>query len=110
MMGRLLLTQLIGKGAMVFTGCGHAGIVNTCLNAAEILENEPLYGVFGGFHLADADDQKLNATVKDLKAHVGDAIFFPGHCTGWRAQDALEGLFPGKVAPSKVGMKFTIRN
>ncbi|KAL1857389.1 hypothetical protein Plec18170_003513, partial [Paecilomyces lecythidis] len=64
---RYVMCNLKGKGLVVFTGCGHAGVVNTCRNALALGNRVPLYSVVGGYHLADANETKLDATMKDLK-------------------------------------------
>jgi 7,8-dihydropterin-6-yl-methyl-4-(beta-D-ribofuranosyl)aminobenzene 5'-phosphate synthase len=90
----------------VFTGCGHAGVVNTARNGLTLGRGAPLYGIMGGYHLADAEPPKLEATVADIKA-LKPGILLPGHCTGWRAKFVMEKEMPGTLAPSTVGTKFT---
>jgi 7,8-dihydropterin-6-yl-methyl-4-(beta-D-ribofuranosyl)aminobenzene 5'-phosphate synthase len=103
MMGCLTRTD---RGLVVFTGCGHAGVVNTVKHAVQCAREEKLYAVMGGFHLADAEPEKLNASVQDLKA-LDPKVLMPGHCTGWRAKFAMERELPGRLAPSTVGTRLT---
>ena len=91
---------------VVFTGCGHAGVVNTCRHATGLAEGmAPLYAVQGGFHLADAEQLQIAESIRDLKA-LGARLLLPGHCTGWRAKFEIEKQMPGCLAPSTTGMKF----
>ncbi|CAB5187568.1 unnamed protein product [Rhizophagus irregularis] len=117
---RFLVLRIKNKGLTVVTGCGHAGIVNTLLQAQNPLsdkrEKYPIYLVMGGFHLAGYDQEsKIEKTVRDLKALVNPAFLAPGHCSGWRCRAALEfqlhegeAAFAGRVAPTAVGKIYNI--
>ena len=96
----------IGKGLVVFTGCGHAGVVNTARHAVR-LAGGPLHAIVGGYHLADADGVKIDATVEDL-AKLDPQILLARHCTGWRAKFQMEQAMPGRLAPSSVGLTYQI--
>lgn len=104
-----------GKGIVVFTGCSHAGVVNTSRHALKLLnsdlddnENVPLHAIVGGYHLATTHDAKqIEPTVKDLKALNPD-VLMPGHCTGWRAKFAIEKQMPGRLVPCTVGTKWVL--
>lgn len=96
----------VDRGIVVFTGCGHAGVVNTCWDAIKALPGVQLHAVMGGFHLADAEDESVGKTVEDLKA-LKPSVLLPGHCSGWRVKQRLEQAMPGTLAPSTVGTRFT---
>ncbi len=49
---RYLAVRIKNKGLMVFSACSHAGIINVLMDVRERFANLPIYGVFGGFHLA----------------------------------------------------------
>jgi 7,8-dihydropterin-6-yl-methyl-4-(beta-D-ribofuranosyl)aminobenzene 5'-phosphate synthase len=87
-----LAINIEGKGLAVITGCAHAGIINTIKHAQKITGVEELYAVIGGFHLAGADEKRIEATAEALR-RLDPAILRPGHCTGQKAicrlQDAL---------------------
>jgi 7,8-dihydropterin-6-yl-methyl-4-(beta-D-ribofuranosyl)aminobenzene 5'-phosphate synthase len=96
------------RGLVVFTGCGHAGVVNTATDALAVAKGDvPLYAVMGGFHLADAEAPQIESSVRDLK-NLGVKLLFPGHCSGWRVKYQIEKEMPGCLAPSTVGTKFTL--
>jgi 7,8-dihydropterin-6-yl-methyl-4-(beta-D-ribofuranosyl)aminobenzene 5'-phosphate synthase len=97
---------LTGKGVVVFTGCSHAGVVNAARDATDVGLGAPLFSVVGGFHLADAEAEQVQETVRDLKA-LGPKLLLPGHCSGWRVKQAIESAMPGSLAPSTVGTRFT---
>ncbi|KNG90642.1 hypothetical protein ANOM_001319 [Aspergillus nomiae NRRL 13137] len=104
---RYVMCNLKGKGLVVFTGCGHAGIVNTCRDAIKLGNGSPLYCVVGGYHLADADDTKLNATMADLKK-MEPKVLLAGHCTGWRFKCLIARELPNCMVPCFSGSKYTL--
>lgn len=89
----------------MFTGCSHAGVTNASMHAAQLGGGVPLYAVMGGFHLADAQPDKIQATIQDLKA-LDVQVLLTGHCTGWRAKFEIQKEMPGHLMPSFVGSKF----
>lgn len=95
---RFVMCKLKGKGLVVFTGCGHAGVVNTARRAVDVGSGTPLFTVIGGFHLTDAEKDKLQSTVKDLKA-LEPKVLMPGHCSGWRFGVEAEKVMPGILVP-----------
>jgi 7,8-dihydropterin-6-yl-methyl-4-(beta-D-ribofuranosyl)aminobenzene 5'-phosphate synthase len=116
---RVLVARIKNKGLIVITGCGHAGIVNTLLQAQSPLSDKqkfPIYLVMGGFHLAGYEQEsKIKETVRDLKELIDPAYLAPGHCTGWRCRAALEfqlhegeTAFAERVAPTAVGKIYNV--
>lgn len=107
---RLVMCHLKGKGLVVFTGCSHAGVINVCRHAVELGGGNgtvPLYGVVGGFHLADNHPEKLAKSLEDLKA-LAPKVLMPGHCTGWRFKFMCEQAMPAVLAPSFCGTTYTL--
>lgn len=101
------LTCSLGKGLVVFTGCSHAGVVNTTKHAVELTGGGlPVHAVVGGFHLATSDAEQIQNTVADLK-RLDPAVLMPGHCSGWRAKFAIEKHIPGSLVPCTVGSRIT---
>ncbi|MDD1772142.1 MAG: MBL fold metallo-hydrolase [Methanomassiliicoccales archaeon] len=81
------------KGLVILTGCGHAGIVNIVSQVRHRSERK-LYMVMGGFHLHDADRDRLLRTMDGLK-RLGVEKVVPMHCTGFEATKMLSDRFPG---------------
>ena len=104
---RFVMCNLKDKGLVVFTGCSHAGVVNVSKNAVELGGGLPLYAVVGGFHLSDAQTEKLQSTVQDLK-ELEAKVLMPGHCSGWRFQVEAERIMPGRVVPLYGGQVYRI--
>ncbi|KAJ5970545.1 uncharacterized protein N7479_000463 [Penicillium vulpinum] len=95
------------KGLVVFTGCSHAGVVNTTKHAVQLTGGTvPVHAVVGGFHLATSEADQIQDTVADLK-RLDPAVLMPGHCSGWRAKFAIEKHIPGSLVPCTVGSKIT---
>ncbi|KAJ5111006.1 hypothetical protein N7532_001541 [Penicillium argentinense] len=101
---RFLMCNLKGKGLVVFTGCSHAGVVNTVKSAVQLGGGAPVHCVVGGYHLSMSEPAQVQSTVADLK-RLDPAVLMPGHCTGWRAKFAIEKHMPGVMVPCTVGTK-----
>lgn len=107
---RYLAVKLSGeRGVLVFTACGHAGIINTLLDAQSRFGEKSLRGLVGGFHLAGVTGEAtIPDTVRDL-AQFGLETIIPSHCTGWRATFEMIRCFgEDVVTPSAVGMRHSI--
>jgi 7,8-dihydropterin-6-yl-methyl-4-(beta-D-ribofuranosyl)aminobenzene 5'-phosphate synthase len=99
---RFVAVDVRGKGIVVFTACSHAGVVNVLEHARDCFPGRPLHGVLGGFHLSGGNEAVIPQTVEAMTAFDLDVIA-AGHCTGWRAINALAQRFGDAVAPSAVG-------
>jgi 7,8-dihydropterin-6-yl-methyl-4-(beta-D-ribofuranosyl)aminobenzene 5'-phosphate synthase len=105
---RFLAAHVRGKGIVVFTACSHAGVINVLKHAQSSFPAVPLYGVAGGFHLAGGNEKIIAESVRDIGT-FGLTLIAPGHCTGWRAVNALANAFgDSTVAPLAVGKIFAI--
>jgi len=103
---RFLAVAVKGKGVIVFTACSHAGVVNVLTHARSCFPDQRLYAVMGGFHLAGDAERCIPDTVRDI-AGFGLDVIAPGHCTGWRALNALtRHCGEDIVAPLAVGKIF----
>lgn len=70
-----------GRGLVVLTGCGHAGIVNTLEYVNQQFPGEKVVAVVGGMHLLEAKNEQLDWTANKLKT-LGIQYFVGAHCTG----------------------------
>lgn len=75
------------KGLVVLVGCSHPGILNMMTKIYETLK-KPLYAVFGGTHLVEADAARVEETVRRLK-DMGLKILGLGHCSGDAAEQQI---------------------
>ena len=76
-----LIIEVEGKGLVVITGCAHSGIINTIKHAQKITGTTKVYAVVGGFHLIGANENKIQATIDELKK-LNPEVVAPCHCTG----------------------------
>jgi len=104
---RYVAVHVKDKGAVVFTACSHAGVVNVLKDARNVFGDVPLHAVMGGFHLSGQQiEEVIPDTVKDMQT-FGLRRIIPAHCTGWRAVTKLVNTFgEGVIVPSAVGRRF----
>ncbi len=77
-----LTINVKGKGLVVLTGCGHAGVVNILEHARKSTGVDQVCALMGGFHLFQQDD--ITDTLDYLEL-VAPEYVVPSHCTGWQA-------------------------
>ena len=104
---RYVAAHVKGKGAVVFTACSHAGVINVLKDARRMFGDVPLHAVMGGFHLSGQQiEEIIPDTINDMKG-FGLKRIVPAHCTGWRAVGALVQAFGEElIVPSAVGRQF----
>jgi 7,8-dihydropterin-6-yl-methyl-4-(beta-D-ribofuranosyl)aminobenzene 5'-phosphate synthase len=98
------------QGLVLISGCGHAGIINTIEYARSKIRQTSIYAAIGGFHLFNADDQKLEWTAAKLR-EFGLKHFMGGHCTGVETVFNFRrsvGLDRKSCVVSAVGSSFTL--
>src|SRR5580698_2784451 len=103
-----LVISVRGRGLVVITGCGHAGVVNIIRQAMRLTGVPRLLAVIGGFHLSGpAFEPVIEPTVAAL-TELAPELIAPGHCTGWRAQHTLAAVLPDAWVQSSVGTTYTL--
>jgi 7,8-dihydropterin-6-yl-methyl-4-(beta-D-ribofuranosyl)aminobenzene 5'-phosphate synthase len=103
-----LVTHVRGRGLVVITGCGHAGLINTIRYARKLTGIERVYAVIGGFHLATSPLETVVWPTVEALAEFAPEVIVPTHCTGWRATHALAAAFPDAFTPGSVGTKYVL--
>lgn len=78
------------KGIVMVVGCSHPGIVNMVTHVADVLR-QPVWAVFGGTHLAEADSGRIHKTIESLK-RMGLEVLGLSHCSGEGTEHALAGM------------------
>lgn len=97
-----------GKGLVIITGCGHAGIINIIRYAQTLTGISAIYAVIGGFHLTGAlFEPIIPPTVEALK-NIGVRYLVPCHCTGWVATHQIARAMPEAFIPNSVGTSFVL--
>ena len=103
-----MIIHVAGKGLVVLTGCGHAGLVNTLLHARSFTGVDDIYAVIGGFHLTGKLFEPIIAPTVEALRQFAPKVIVPQHCTGWRAGIELARECPEAVVPSSVGTTFAL--
>lgn len=75
------------KGLVMLVGCSHPGILNMVQKVHNALQM-PVYAVFGGTHLVEADEARIRNTAQELKA-MGVKILGFSHCSGELAEEVI---------------------
>lgn len=83
------------KGLIVIAGCSHPGILNMIAHVRECF-GQPVYAVFGGSHLVEADGERISETMR-IFGDMGIALAGFNHCTGDAAQERLRAEGGGTV-------------
>ena len=95
-----------GRGLVVISSCGHAGIINTIKTAMAVANVDKLHAVLGGLHLGLAPPDYIEHTISELKALDPDVVV-PMHCTGAPFIEMMRQRMPDRLATSYVGSRFT---
>jgi len=103
-----LVVNVRGRGLVVLTGCGHAGVVNIVRHAMRLTGVTRLHAVIGGFHLTGPAFEPIIAPTVAALTEFAPALIVPGHCTGWRAQHELERALPDAWVQTSVGTAYRI--
>ncbi len=102
---RFVAAYVRDKGIVIFSGCSHAGVINICTHATELFKRVPIYAFVGGLHLAGTNESLIPETVAELK-RFDPWIIVPGHCSGWKAVNALSTEFgESRVNPLAAGSR-----
>ncbi len=89
------MAVIMPEGLFIVTGCGHAGIVNTLEHAKKVTGINRLYGIMGGFHLKEINNQ-TKETIKYIKENNLKYVL-PSHCTDLPALSAFYENFQIKI-------------
>jgi 7,8-dihydropterin-6-yl-methyl-4-(beta-D-ribofuranosyl)aminobenzene 5'-phosphate synthase len=98
-----LVANVKGKGLVILSGCGHAGIINTITYATVLAETERVHAIVGGFHLTGPTyEAAIDPTLKALSG-ISPNFLVPCHCTGWKAVNRMAHQFPAQFIQPSVG-------
>ena len=95
-----------GKGLVVISSCGHAGIVNSVRQAQEISGVPKVHAIVGGFHLGPAPADYLKRVVADIKKLEPDVVV-PMHCSGLNFALEAQAQIPDSVITTSTGSRLT---
>jgi len=94
-----------GRGLVVISSCGHAGIINTARQAMEVSGVKKVHAAMGGFHLFPAPDDYVAKTVAEFKAMDADVII-PMHCSGPTIVAMLRTELADRIITSATGTEY----
>ena len=72
------------NNVVLLTGCCHSGIMNT-RNYIKSITDKPISHIIGGFHMANASNQRIKKTIEYLTSfqiYEYPLYLFPLHCSG----------------------------
>jgi len=69
------------KGLVIITGCAHPGVVNIIRKAKEIVPDNKVYLVMGGFHLSGASSAQIESIISSFVDLAVEKVA-PCHCSG----------------------------
>lgn len=92
------------QGLVVCVGCAHAGLINTLSHVRRLSGVTAIRAVIGGFHLHNANSERIRQTVSQLKTLSPTAII-ACHCTGNKAISALKKDLGNRVSKGYAGMR-----
>ena len=100
-----LIANVRGKGLVVLTGCGHAGIVNIVRYAQKLTGVDEVCAIIGGFHLGGTLFEAVVPPTVAALQEIAPSHILPAHCTGWPAQVALSAAMPEAFVTPAVGTR-----
>ncbi|MCC7371836.1 MAG: MBL fold metallo-hydrolase [Chloroflexi bacterium] len=103
-----IVVDVRGKGLVVISGCGHAGIVNMVTYARALTGVDRVHAVMGGFHLGPKlFHSRIDPVVRMLLDFEPDVVA-PAHCTGYRAAYAVYERRPDAFVQNTVGTRIRL--
>lgn len=102
------IINVLGKGLVILTGCGHSGIINTIRHAQALTGVQSVYAVIGGFHLTGAFLAPMIPPTVAALEKINPRYLMPGHCTGWSAMHHIACAMPEAFLPISVGTTFVL--
>lgn len=103
-----LVVHVAGRGLVVLTGCGHAGIVNIVRYARALTGIEQVHAVVGGFHLTGAVFEPIIGDTVEALSELAPQVVVPAHCTGWRAMYELANRLPEAFIANSIGTRLEL--
>jgi 7,8-dihydropterin-6-yl-methyl-4-(beta-D-ribofuranosyl)aminobenzene 5'-phosphate synthase len=84
------------SGLVICVGCCHAGLVNTIHYVRHLTGVSRIRAIIGGFHLFQANDERLQQTIAVLQS-LDPELIVPCHCSGGSAVEILQNTFGERV-------------
>jgi 7,8-dihydropterin-6-yl-methyl-4-(beta-D-ribofuranosyl)aminobenzene 5'-phosphate synthase len=91
----------------LITGCAHPGVLKILEKVKAKFTTEPVYFVFGGFHLKESDRRAVEIIAESFR-ELGVIKAGPTHCSGEVAQEIFEKYYKEDFIPIKVGQEIEV--
>lgn len=101
-----VVLHLRGKGLVILSGCGHAGVVNILRYAQALTGIDHVHAFVGGMHLTGGLFEPIIPRTIEEVAAIGPDTLIPCHCTGWKATHVLAARLPDAYLPNNVGTRY----
>jgi len=92
------------KGLVIITGCAHPGVVNIIRVARDIVPDDRVYLVMGGFHLAGASSAQIESIVQEFSQLSVENVA-PCHCSGDETRRLFKESYGEAYIESGVGKR-----
>ncbi len=102
-----VVVNVKGKGLVIVTGCGHAGVINIIRHSRKITGIDKVEGIIGGFHLIDRSEEQIGKTVEAL-LKIDSSWVVSGHCTGFEANKRISTALGDKFSLLHAGKKLVV--
>lgn len=111
----ILLVIMDDDGLVLFTGCGHSGLLNMIETVRLKLGDIPIKTIIGGFHLKlKVHEDSLAGRKEDIEFIADELIrhkiekVYTGHCTGNKAYNILKSKLKNRINRLYTGLKIKI--
>ena len=95
------------KGLVIITGCAHPGVVNIIRKAKEIVPDNKVYLVMGGFHLSGASSAQIESIIDGFVDLAVENVA-PCHCSGDGTRRLFKERYGQNYIESGVGKRIPL--
>jgi len=95
------------EGLVVITGCAHPGVVHIVRKARDIVAEDTVHLVMGGFHLGGASASQIESVVEEFR-QIGVRKVAPCHCSGNETRRLFRKEYAEDYIESGVGKRITV--
>jgi 7,8-dihydropterin-6-yl-methyl-4-(beta-D-ribofuranosyl)aminobenzene 5'-phosphate synthase len=101
-----LIVDVAGRGLVVLTGCGHAGLVNIARFAQRLTGVGSIHALLGGFHLSGPLFEPIIEPTCAALEEMRPDVVVPAHCTGFAAARSIAARLPDAFIQNSVGTRY----
>jgi 7,8-dihydropterin-6-yl-methyl-4-(beta-D-ribofuranosyl)aminobenzene 5'-phosphate synthase len=94
------------RGLIILSGCMHPGVDKVLSIIKNYFRDEKILGVIGGFHLENAPEKIVRASIDALMNKYEVEKVIPLHCSGNLFRNILVKEYPDRVVIGGVGLEY----